>query len=88
MHRIVLFAEDYGHEAFIVALVKRLAGESKVDIEIISRSVTGGHGKVVSELQLFLRELDSGKIDTPDLLIVVTELPTQTVRDTENANGR
>ncbi len=73
MRRIVLFAEDYGHEAFITALVQRLAHEYGIDVEVIKRSATGGHGKVISEFRSFLRDLSYNVYDIPDLLIIVTD---------------
>ncbi len=34
MHRIALFAEDVAHEAFLTAVVRRYAGERKVEAEV------------------------------------------------------
>jgi hypothetical protein len=73
MRRLILFAEDYGHEAFITALIERLAREHRADVMVINRSVRGGHGKVISEFQHFLRELNRGRESMPDLLVVVTD---------------
>jgi hypothetical protein len=73
MRRIILFAEDYGHEAFITALIERLAEAHETDLAVINRSVKGGHGKVISEFQGFLRELERGRENLPDLLVVVTD---------------
>lgn len=73
MRNIILFVEDYGHEAFIKALVRRLSQERRVNIEIISRSVRGGHGKAVAELRSYLHNLALGRENIPDLLIVATD---------------
>ena len=73
MRRVVLFAEDYGHEAVITALFERVAGEQKTDVIVINRSVRGGHGKVISEFQAFLKEITRGRETLPDLLVVVTD---------------
>ncbi len=73
MRRILLFAEDYGHEKVIVSLVERLSHEANVEISIIPRNVRGGHGKVVSEFRGFLDDLNREKEAWPDLLIVVTD---------------
>ena len=73
MRRIILFAEDYGHEAFITALITRLAGEQKAEVAIINRSVKGGHGKVLSEFKYFLEELTRGRQSVPDLIVLVTD---------------
>ncbi|MFZ3116161.1 MAG: DUF4276 family protein [Syntrophales bacterium] len=73
MHKVILFAEDYGHETFIRTLLERLAQEHNADIAIVSRSVRGGHGKVISEFQAFLKYLNRGKEEMPDLLVVATD---------------
>ncbi|MFZ4439833.1 MAG: DUF4276 family protein [Syntrophales bacterium] len=73
MHKVILFAEDYGHETFIRTLLERLAHEHNTDITILSRSVRGGHGKVISEFQAFLKELNRGREEMPDLLVVATD---------------
>jgi hypothetical protein len=73
MHKIILFTEDYGHETFLKTLLERYAAENKVDVRILPRSVRGGHGKVISELHAFLKELDRGREEMPDLLIVATD---------------
>ena len=73
MHKVILFAEDYGHETFIRTLLERLAHEHNTDIAVLSRSVRGGHGKVISEFQAFLKELNRGREKMPDLLVVATD---------------
>lgn len=73
MRRIVLFVEDYGHETFINTLVKRLAYKNGIEVKIERRSVRGGHGKVIKEYQLYLRDLRHEKAGVPDLLIAATD---------------
>lgn len=73
MRRIVLFGEDYGHEEFVSALIERLAGENDFAIKINRRSVRGGHGKVISELRAYLKNLQHEREGMPDLLVVVTD---------------
>ncbi len=73
MRRIMLFVEDYGHQEFISAVLNRLAQENDVPIKVIPRSVRGGHGKVITECEQFIRDLKKGKEGLPDLLIVVTD---------------
>jgi len=73
MRRIVLFVEDYGHEAFINTLIKRLADENGIEVKIERRSVRGGHGKVITEYQLYLRDLRREMDRLPDLLIAATD---------------
>lgn len=73
MRKIVLFAEDYGHETFIGALIKRLAAESDIKVNIVPRSVRGGHGKVITEYRSYLDDLRCEKDQLPDLLIAATD---------------
>ena len=73
MFSIVLFAEDYGHEEFVKSLVERLSRESNVPVKITPRNARGGHGKVVTEFQIFLRDLEHAREGLPDLLIVATD---------------
>ena len=74
MNRITLFAEDVGHEQIITALIRRLASDQGVGIEVQPLSVRGGHGRVISELKDYLRDLRKRRIArVPDLLVVATD---------------
>lgn len=68
MPRIVLFVEDVGHEAFLKALVTRLAHELGLEVKIEPRSVRGGKGRVITELRQYLQDLQRGYQNIPDLL--------------------
>lgn len=48
-----LFVEDRGHEALLTALLQRLAREEDKNIFVRARSARGGHGRAVSELELY-----------------------------------
>ena len=73
MRNISLFVEDIAHEDFLTALIQRLANEYKVEINIKTYSVRGGHGTVITELKQYLRDLQHYKEDLPDLIIVGTD---------------
>jgi hypothetical protein len=73
MPSISLFVEDFGHEAFLRALLERMARECGVEIDIRPRSVRGGHGKVISELHQYVRHLTQGYEGLPDLLVVAKD---------------
>jgi len=92
MRNIIFFVEDYGHETFIRALVQRFSQERRVNTRITSRSVRGGHGKAVSELKTYLRALENGKENVPDLLVVATDANckgyTERKREIDEVNGR
>ena len=73
MYNISLFAEDEAHEDFLTALVYRLADDYHVKINLTSRSVRGGHGKVISELKQYQQDLQAYDEGSPDLIIVGTD---------------
>jgi len=71
MPDIKLFVEDRGHEAFLQALVDRLATQYHLSIERSFPSARGGHGTVISKLKNYIADLkDKG---LPDLLIVAID---------------
>ena len=73
MRKIGLFVEDVGHETFLTALLTRLAKEQRIEINYQTFNVRGGHGKVVTELKQYLRDLEHGHIHSQDLLIIATD---------------
>ena len=73
MRRVILFAEDYAHETFISALIKKLANENGIELEFIARSARGGHGKAVSEFASYIRSLPYEREGLPDLVIVAID---------------
>ena len=74
MRRISLFAEDFGHEEVLRALLEeRFAGEYSVDVEVKGYSVRGGYGAVEREFKRHIQELESYRAGLPDLVIVATD---------------
>jgi hypothetical protein len=73
MIEVNLFVEDAGHEAFLTALLARLAGEYRLPVHVNPRSVTGGHGRVMTELGKYVRALAAGIERMPDLLVVAID---------------
>jgi Domain of unknown function (DUF4276) len=74
MPNVSFFVEDFGHEAFLEALVRRFEKEYSVSIGEIERgSVRGGHGKAISELKQYIRYLQKGKKPLPDLILVAID---------------
>jgi len=65
-----VFAEDVAHEAFLVPLVKRLAGEQGVSVDVRVRSAVGGHGRALSEFDLFQKALIRRHLARPDLVVI------------------
>jgi hypothetical protein len=73
MYNIDMFVEDHGHEAVLKALVNRLAKQSGVAIRITLRTSKGGHGRVLSTLKEYIRDLKKGGRELADLLIVAID---------------
>ena len=72
MREIALFVEDFAHRQVVGALVRRLADEHGIDVRLEWRSAVRGHGRVVQELDRYLRDLARGG-ERPDLIIVGTD---------------
>ena len=73
MREIALFVEDYTHRQVIGALVQRIASECNISIRLDWRNAVGGHGKVASELDHYMRDLKRQGSPWPDLIIVATD---------------
>lgn len=73
MRRIDLFVEDFAHQKFLGALLQRLADENSVTISLDWRNARRGHGAVVKEFKQYLRDLQRGAGEQPDLVIAATD---------------
>jgi hypothetical protein len=72
--RVALFCEDPGHEQFVRALVDRLAGEVDLRPLLESVSARGGHGRALSEFDLWQESfLKQRRHELPRLLILVID---------------
>ncbi len=73
MREVALFVEDYAHRQVIGALVQRVADECDVAIQLDWRNAVGGHGKVIAELNDYMRDLKRQGGSWPDLIVVATD---------------
>ena len=73
MYEVALFVEDFAHQQVIGALVCRIARECEIQIRLDWRNAVGGHGRVDSELNDFLRDLERQGSGRPDLIVVATD---------------
>ncbi|MHB8626516.1 MAG: DUF4276 family protein [Aggregatilineales bacterium] len=71
--RVNLFVEDQGHEAFLRALFKRFAEMYGIEVDLHSANVRGGHGKAITELTQYLRDLKRGRVERADLLVAAID---------------
>lgn len=74
MRRLVLFCEDSALEKVVGSLVERMAADHGIEVEIIKRSVAGGHGTVVREFRNFAKDVRGSSPDLPDLVVVATDV--------------
>ena len=73
MREIALFVEDDAHQQVIGALVRRIAAEFNIVARFDWRSAVGGHGKVVTELANYMRDLKRQGSPWPDLIVAATD---------------
>ena len=72
IRNIALFGEDTAHRQIVDPLVRRLASECNVSVQLNWVNAQGGYGKVVEEFNTFLHDLRRhGGI--PDLIVVTTD---------------
>ena len=74
--RIAYFLEDIAHEKFLRTLVARVAqrtGLSNDDLVEEVRNATGGIPRVLSELRMFLADIQSVSTSPYQILIVATD---------------
>lgn len=72
---IDLFVEDRAHEAFLRAIIRRIARETGKTARMCMRSARGGHGRAISELKLYQRSMlkSRGLHRMPDLIFVAID---------------
>jgi hypothetical protein len=70
-----LFAEDQAHEEVVGGLIRRVARDRGLVIDLRIRRSRGGHGRAISELVLYQRSVRSGlaHLTVPDLLVVAID---------------
>ncbi|HOT90369.1 MAG TPA: hypothetical protein PLJ78_00365 [Anaerolineae bacterium] len=70
------FLEDMGQEAFLQALVVRIAQDVGIDKKKLrhdSRSTTGGKGRAITELRRFLRDVQASRTTSFDVLVIAID---------------
>src|SRR5262249_26250967 len=73
MREIMLFVEDYAHQQIIGALLRRLARDREIEVQLTWRSARRGHGRVVQQFEEFLRDLRQQNGRLPDMIIVASD---------------
>lgn len=67
---IDVFAEDRAHEEFLRPLLRRIAEDEKLTVEVRVRSGRGGHSRAIAEFQLYQRLVENNAAERPDLVVV------------------
>jgi hypothetical protein len=80
-----LFAEDRAHEELLRALATRIAGEEDRSLTVRIRSARGGHGRALTEFDLYKRSLEIGILSQPDLVIVAIDANCQRFNQAQKA---
>lgn len=89
MREIALFVEDYAHRQVIGALVQRIAEECGIAIHLDWRNAVRGHGKVIAELNDYMRDLKRQGGPWPDLIVVATDANCKGINErTREIGGR
>ena len=73
MREIALFAEDFAHQLVIGALVSKIAVEFNIEVRLDWRSAVGGYGRVITEVNNYMRDLIRQENPRPDLIVVATD---------------
>jgi hypothetical protein len=74
--RLGYFLEDIAHEQFMTCLVTRIALDIGLESSYLKhdiRNASGGHGKALTELERFLRDIKKGRISAPPVLVVAID---------------
>jgi hypothetical protein len=64
---IDLFVEDVAHERLLECIIARIASEERAKCRVRSVLAKGGRGRVLSELELYLRVARAG---APDMVVI------------------
>ena len=70
-----LFVEDRAHDAFVRALVARIAREEQIPTQVQARSARGGHPRALAEFDAYQTLVEKGALAdrVPDLVVVVID---------------
>lgn len=58
--RVALFCEDDGHAALLEPLIRRVAAQEGIDVEVEVRNSTGGAAVALSTLRKYVRDVAAG----------------------------
>jgi len=73
MIEIALFGEDFAHQTVVGTLVQRIGSDIGLSTDLRWISAVGGHGRVLTEVRLYLQELEKSAGPYPKLIVVATD---------------
>lgn len=73
IREVRLFAEDEAHRQFFEALVRRVARECGMGVELRTANARGGHGRVLGELAAYQRAIARMSDRPTDLLLAAVD---------------
>jgi len=71
--RASVFVEDAAHASFVVGVLKRVASELVIAVEVDVRNAVGGHGAVVGSLRRYVRDVAQGRESFAEVLVVAID---------------
>jgi len=71
MYNIALFCEDYGHEMVVKALINKIITDRSVQVTPLSARY--GKGRVLAELEKYLKNVERGQSIKPDAIVVAID---------------
>jgi hypothetical protein len=73
MPDLLLFVEDTAQERLVGGLAARMAHELGVPVNIRARSARGGYAKVLGQLQDYAADVEAGRTDLADGIIIAAD---------------
>ena len=74
--RVDLYCEDIGHEQFTGTLLRRIARDLAVQLDVQTRNSRGGHGRALREFQVWQKAAAAQRVGgsrIPDLLVLIID---------------
>ena len=71
--KVGLFAEDEGHRGLITGVIRRVATDLRVDVDLIERTAMGGKAQVLRSLRDYVRDLVHGREPFIEILVVALD---------------
>lgn len=71
--RLAAFVEDAAHASFLIGVIKRVAHDVDVEVEVEVRNAVGGKGAALAALKRYVRDLQRGRESFAEILLVAID---------------